>query len=321
MSGVRFGILGAGAIGSTFGGLLARAGHEVMLLDTWREHVDAIREHGLTLRAPDTEIVAHPHATSDPAELQALDYLLVSTKSSATRNAAASVAHAVHPGTVVVTLQNGLGNDRALAEVLSDAAIVPGTTVVAAQAIGPGLVSISQRTAQGESSTHVGAPLGMSTLPDTVHELARILTSAGLPTEAIADAQTIVWQKLVMSCSMTTASAVLQCKVVQFWSTGEGRAIVRAMFDEVLRLAHAEGVALDEQATWQETTAVLDAAGDVYTSTSVDVMAGRPTEIEALSLEVSRRSAEHGLDAPVSRTVGQFIKVLEQLPAPDTAPA
>jgi 2-dehydropantoate 2-reductase len=311
---MRFGILGGGAIGSTFGGYLALAGHEVTLVDPWREHIEAVRRDGLVLRGPESDRVARPSATSDPAELAPVEVLLVSTKGFATEAAARSVAHAVPGDATVITLQNGIGNDRILAEVFAPEQVAPGTTVVGAQMLGPGVVSVSARTVEGGAETHLGPPGTVDEVPERLRELAAALTAAGLPTEALANARRLVWEKLVLSCSMTTASAVVQRTVGSFWGTAEGREIVRAMFDEVLALAHAEGVELDPDETWAQSAAVLDAAGDVYTSTSVDVMAGRQTEIGTLSLEVARRCEELGLDAPVSRTVGRYVRVLERLP-------
>jgi len=104
-------------MGSVFGGHLALAGHDVTLVDTWREHMEAVAAAGLELRTPGGDCVIVPmRATHEPSRLRPVDLVIVLTKTFAGADALRSVAHAVTSGTWVVTVQNGLGNDRRLAE-------------------------------------------------------------------------------------------------------------------------------------------------------------------------------------------------------------
>jgi 2-dehydropantoate 2-reductase len=311
---MRIGILGGGAIGSTFAGYLSRHGLEVVVVDRSPEHVAAINDKGLRIGTPDGEWMAKPGASTDPAALAGADVVFISTKTHATEIAADSALPHLPTDALVVTVQNGLGTDRVLADVFGPARVVPGTTLVAARRIGPGHVDVAGRTVRGEAVTHLGPPAGAVGIPPALTNLAAVMSAAGLPTEVLHDARRLVWEKLALSCSITAATAVIQVRVGPFWGHPAGQAIARAMFDEVMALAAAEGVEIDAEATWEASVSVMDTAGEVFSSVSVDLMGGRTTEIDALSAEIARRSSQLGLDAPVSRTVAHYVELLEAFP-------
>jgi 2-dehydropantoate 2-reductase len=309
---VKIAILGAGAMGSVFGGHLSLAGHDVTLVDSWREHMEAVRSDGLVLERPgDSPLVARPAAIADPAELAPVDAVIVLTKGYATQEAAASIAHAVGPGTWVATVQNGLGNDRVLADVFGPDRVVPGTTTVGAEVIGPGRVKMSAMTADGTAVTQLGSPRTADGLPDGVSDLAQVLTDAGLPTKAIADPDVVIWTKLSMAACIGPLTAAVRLTIGDVWQNDAGRALVRDMFEEVVAVAHAEGVGIDKAEVWDHLNFTLDNVGDHYSSMAVDVMAGRRTEVGTFCLEVARRGQAHGLPVPRCLTVGQLVQVVE----------
>src|SRR5262249_12600339 len=146
--GMRIAILGAGAMGSVFGAHLALAGHDVTLVDVWREHMEAVASGGLELRRPQGESTVVPMgAVHEPARVQPVELVIVLTKTFAGPEALRSIDHALGPETWVATVQNGLGNDRRLAEVIGPERVVPGTTTVGAEQQEPGIVTMSLATA------------------------------------------------------------------------------------------------------------------------------------------------------------------------------
>lgn len=318
---MRYGILGAGAMGSMFGGFVSLAGHDVVLIDPWRDHMDAIAADGLLLERPGMESLrAYPAATSDPATVDVQDIFIVLAKGFAMRDAAESIAHAVGPDTYVVTLANGLGNDRVLGEVLGIDRVVPGTTVTGSEAVGPGHVRISTLTAQNAAVTHVGRPRTDDAVPAAIVQMAAELTAAGLPTEAIQDADVVIWTKLVMAGAVGPATAALQRTMFDVWNHEDGRRLLRSLFDEIVAVGQAEGVPLDPDVLWRHVEHTLDGTNEQdYASMAIDVLRGRPTEIESFSMEIVRRAKAHGLAAPASETVGRMVKVLGT-PTHRTAP-
>jgi 2-dehydropantoate 2-reductase len=309
---VKVAILGAGAMGSVFGGQLALAGHDVTLVDIWREHMEAVAAHGLDLRTPQGESVVVPlKAVHDPLLLEPVELVIVLTKTFAGADALRSIAHAVGRETWVATVQNGLGNDRRLAEVIGPERVVPGTTTVGAEQQGPGATTMSLATAARTSVTHLGPPRGAATLPAAVVEIAAMLTAAGLPTEALDSADVVIWTKLALAGPMGPVSALLRRTVGDVAENEHSLALVRALFDEIVDVAHATAVPLDRDAVWGHAQRTFAEVGPHTTSMAADVLAHRRTEIDAFCGEVARIGAEQGVPTPVNRALWQALKAIE----------
>ena len=309
---MKFAILGAGAMGSVFGGKLALAGHEVTLVDVWREHMQAVAGSGLELRAPDgTSTTVHLGAIHEPALLKPVEVVIVLTKTFASAEAIRSIAHALTDETWVVTVQNGLGNERRLADVIGPERVVPGTTTVGAEQSSPGRTTMSPATAAGTAVTHVGPPRTSTEIPDGVRVVARELTEAGLPTEALDSADVVIWTKLALAGPMGPLTALLRRTVSDVAADEHSLALLTEMFDEIVAVAHALGVPLDREASWAHAMETFRGAGPHTTSMAADVLAGRRTEIDAFCGEVARLGSEHGVPTPVNRTVWHAVKMLE----------
>jgi 2-dehydropantoate 2-reductase len=307
-------IAGAGALGSTFGGLLGRDGHDVTLVDVDADHVKAVAANGLVLRHADgSEWVVPIAATTDPElDLGPVDAVIVLCKGWANRTVAESIRHAVGPATWVATLQNGLGNAETLGAVLGPERVLPGTTTAGAFKPEPGVVDVSPITSSGSSITQLGPPLGTRAVPEGVDDLATALTEAGLPCEVLLDAGVVIWTKLAMAATAGPLTAALGTTVEGMLSTATGRALLTRMFDEVVAVAAAEGVDLDRAAVWGHAMATYEAVGPHLTSMAADVAAGRRTEIDSFCVELCRRGVEHGVPTPTHDTIGRLIVAREE---------
>ena len=213
--------------------------------------------------------------------------------------------------TWVATVQNGLGNDRRLAEVIGPERVVPGTTTVGAEQSGPGVVTMSLATAARTSVTHLGPPRTGRPLPDGVKEVAATMTAAGLPTEALDSADLVIWTKLALAGPMGPVTALLRRTVSDVTADEHAFALVRAMFEEIVAVAHATGVPLDEETAWEHALKTFREVGPHTTSMAADVLAHRRTEIDAFCGEVARLGAEHGVPTPVNWVVGNALKAVE----------
>ena len=309
---MKVAILGAGAMGSVFGGHLALAGHDVTLVDIWREHMEAVAAGGLDLRTPDGASVIVPmQAIHDPSLLEPVELVIVLTKTFAAAEAIGSIAHALTTETWVATVQNGLGNDRRLADVIGAARVIPGTTTVGAEQSGPGVVTMSLATAARTSVTHLGPPRTGAPLPAGVKEIAATLAAAGLPTEALDSADVVIWTKLALAGPMGPLTALLRRTVRDVAADEHSFALVRAMFEEIVAVAHATGVPLDAEAAWAHALTTFREVGPHTTSMAADVLARRRTEIDAFCGEVTRLGEAHGVPTPVNRVVGNALKAIE----------
>lgn len=312
---LRVGIVGAGAVGSVVGGLLARAGHDVVLLGR-APHVDAVRDHGLVLRSPDGATTVAVAATADPRSLAGRDVLVVLCKAHATRGAIASTAHALVPDGLAVSLQNGLGNDRVLAEAVGIHRAVPGTTTIGAMRAAPGEVTLAPATAAGASTTHVGPPRDRDTIPPLLADWAAAMAAAGMPTVTDPDADRVIWTKLAVAGSMGPLTAVLRRTIADVVATPAAIALWRDLVDEVLAVADAEGVVLDHDAVWAHCVETARGVGAHVTSMAADVTAGRPTEVDAMVTEVVARGRVRGVPTPALATLSRLLRTIDATAAP-----
>ena len=305
-------VLGAGAMGSVFAAWLTRSGHDITMLDIDRDHIDAVRTRGLELRHHDGRIEkVEVAATTDPSSLTEPEFVIVLTKSFDTTEAIAAVHTAIGPSTWVATVQNGLGNDTSLATVLGPRRVIPGTTTVGSLKVAPGVVEPSPMTTDGTSVTHLGPTRTPERDLSGARLVAGILSESGLPAEALDDADRVIWTKLVMAATAAPITAALGITVEDMIRRPPARAALDAMIDEVLAVARAEGVALDDDAVRAHCLSTYEAVGPHITSMAADVIAERRTEIEAMSIEIAARAEAHGLETPYSRVIGQMVKAIE----------
>jgi 2-dehydropantoate 2-reductase len=248
----------------------------------------------------DVDVPVAEHAADVPDGT--LDVLLVLTKAYDLDTAVRSAAHALVSDGVAVPLQNGLGTDATTADVLGDGRTLVGTTTVGAALTGPGRITISASTAAGESLTSIGRMGRAAGDLATGADAAEVLTKAGLPTAASPDVAELIWGKLALA-AMSPLSSVPRVTVATVWGSTEGRALVERMFDEVVAVAAAEGVALDRDTAWAHARRTFEGTGEHYTSMCTDVRLGRATELRGMGGAVRERGERHGVPVPVHATV------------------
>ncbi len=297
-----------------YGGYLARAGHDVMLVDIDEEHVGAIVARGLVMRTADGAVdTVRIRATTDPGhDLAPVDAVIVLCKGWANDAVARSIRHAIAPKTWVATIQNGLGNDVALAAVLGPERVLPGTTTAGAHRPEPGVIDVSAITSSGSSITQLGPPRTGGGIPDDVDELVDALTRAGLPCEISADADVVIWTKLAMAATAGPLTAAMGATVAEMMASATARTLLRTMFDEIVALAAAEGAALDAPAVWEHAMRTYGAVGHHLTSMADDFAAGRRSEIDSFCVEISRRAAAHGVPTPTHDIIGRLLVAREE---------
>lgn len=299
-------------MGSVFGGYLSRAGHDVTLLDVRRDLVDAIASSGLTIEVDDgRRLTAHPRAIVAGAAPVEADTVIVLTKATATASAAEVIARTITPAANIVTLQNGLGNDAELAAACGASRVFTGTTTVGGELLGPGRVRAATSTSVGRSVTTIGIRQRSCSYDRRLAEVADAFTRAGLPTTVSEDIDIDVWRKVATAATTGSITAVLGLRLSDLLANDEAVRVLRQMVEEIVRVANALGVQIDSTDTWERVRQVLELGGEHLTSMAADVVAGRPTEIDALCGSVSRAAAEKRIATPVLDTVATLVRVLE----------
>lgn len=305
---MRFGVVGAGAMGCRFGVHLAEAGHEVWLVDVWEEQIAALRRHGVWVDDGVRPRFVPVPATLDPKDVGLVDYLLIFTKANHTRSAARSAVPMVGPDTWVVTLQNGLGNVEALAEVFEPDRILAGVCFLWSDLVAPGRIRWTPHPAEillGPLAPHRFAG---------ARQLATLLTQAGLPAQALQDPWEAIWSKVAFNAAANALSAITRLPVGPLVAQPAARELFERIVAEAVAVAAAEGVPLDAQKVLDTLLRRHQSPQERTHLPSMlqDVLRRRPTEIAFLNGEIARRAERHGIPAPCNALLTRIVEILER---------
>jgi len=302
---MRVCIVGCGAVGSLFAANLAQLDEvEVWAYDLAQAHVDAINAQGLRLSG-EGEVVGRLSATSVADELPPCEFGIVATKAMHTAAAIEATAHAFADGSVC-SVQNGLGNEEALAEHVSR--VIRGTTFPAGRILEPGHV---QWDVRGE--TTIG-PFEPSPAPEeAIERLADACTRAGMPTAAVRDARGPQWRKVIFNAATNPVGALTGLTHGRVCEDQALRALVSGLVDEGKAVAAAEGIELDaDPEELIDHAARPEVAYDHKASMLQDVEARRATEIDYLNGGIVRFGDELGVPTPLNRAIWALVKGLER---------
>ncbi|HEY7548207.1 MAG TPA: 2-dehydropantoate 2-reductase [Hyphomicrobiaceae bacterium] len=301
-------VIGAGAMGGLFGGLLAEGGLDVTLVDTWDEHIAAIASHGLRTVGVGGDRAIPVRATTDAGTVRAADVVLFQCKAFANGAAANAARHLFTGRTVAISFQNGLGNEETLAGSLGAENVMSGLTAQAGLVEAPGVVRNF-----GDLPTIIGEMAGGLSARATA--IAAAFTRAGLATSASADIKRDKWKKLLGNVALGAICAVTDLRSFEIMRVPELRDIVLRSVDEAAAVARAEGIALDIAEAREVLMRLVDtSAGGTGTSKSSmreDIARRRRTEIDTIHGAVQRLARRHGLPTPTIDTMIALVKGLE----------
>jgi 2-dehydropantoate 2-reductase len=304
VAGLTVCVVGCGAVGSLFAANLATLDDvEVWAYDLSREHVDAINARGLRLTGAG-EVTARLRATSDAAELPACDFGIVATKAMHTSAAIAATAHAFAGG-AVATVQNGLGNEEAIAEHVER--VIRGTTFPAGKILEPGVV---QWDVKGD--TTIGPFDGRPAPLADVERLADACTRAGMPTAAVADARGPQWRKVIFNAATNPLGALTGLTHGRVCERTELRRLASTLVDEGKAVAAAQGIELDsDPEELIDYAARPEVAYGHKASMLQDVEARRATEVDYLNGGIARFGAQLGVPTPAHESIWALVKGVE----------
>jgi 2-dehydropantoate 2-reductase len=301
-------VIGAGAMGGLFGGLLAEGALDVTLVDTWDEHIAAIASNGLRIVGVGGDRAIPVRATTDAGTVRAADVVLFQCKAFANEAAAGAARHLFTGQTVAISFQNGLGNEETLAGILGADNVMGGLTAQAGLVEAPGVVRNF-----GDLPTIVGEMAGG--LSARAATIAGTFTRAGLATTASPDIKRDKWKKLLGNVALGAVSAVTDLRSFEIMRVPELREIVFRSVDEAAAAAKAEGIALDIPEAREVLTRLVDtSAGGTGTSKSSmreDIARRRRTEIDTIHGAVQRLARRHGLPTPTIDAMIALVKGLE----------
>ena len=296
-------IVGCGAVGSLFAAHLAKAGEaEIWAYDLWKEHIDAIRTHGLRLSGA-AEFTAKLNATSDPRELPRCQFGIVATKAIHTKHAIAQAAHAFDDSSAVCSVQNGVGNEEIIAEHVKY--VIRGTTFPAGHPIAPGHIGYDIK-----GDTWIGPFEPTRTPMDRVEELAGLMTRSGMNTMALKDARGAQWTKLIFNASTNPVGALTLLHhgaATRFPPTG-------ALFNDLIAEGEAVAKSLGIELHGDPRQLVqkgANAPGKHRASMLQDVLAKRQTEVDFMNGAIVKWGEQGHVPTPLNRAMWELIKGLE----------
>ena len=319
---MKIAVVGCGALGSYYGAMLCRAGHSVHFL--LRTDYPTVRRQGVRIESSQGSFCVRPRCAREPSAIGPSDLVLIGLKTTANHQFPLLLPPLVGPGTALLTLQNGLGNEEALARLFPAEQILGGLCFVCLNRIEPGLI---------RHLDHGRVVLGeFKRWPEPrTHEIAALFRHAGVPCEVTDDLARVHWDKLVWNipfnglgvAGAAGLEAVRAGRLLPGGSPGpclstdrllgdpRWHALVRELMLEVIHAARALGFDLPDALAETQIARTLT-MGAYQASTLVDFARGQPLELQSLFLEPLRQATGAGVAVP---RLGALCAVLEELDA------
>jgi 2-dehydropantoate 2-reductase len=289
-------VMGAGAVGCYYGGMLARAGHEVALIGR-SLHVAAVQKNGLFLEAQTFQVHVPMHASCEASAVADAELVLFCVKSGDTESAAAAIAPHLRADAVVISLQNGVDNAERLSLALTQT-VIPSVVYVAAGMAGPGHVK-----------HHGRGELVIGESADSTR-IAALFSHAEIPVGISDNVEGALWTKLILNCAYNALSAISQLPYGELVKGANVSQVMGDVVSECLAVAHARGVTLPGD-VWEGVRQIAITMPTQFSSTAQDLARGKPSEIDYLNGYVARAGAVSGIATPVNRVLHTMVKLLE----------
>lgn len=297
-------IMGAGAMGSLFGGLLALSGEEIWLVDIWKDHIDAIRSKGLSIEDQGEIKTVRVNATTDVASLGKADLVIFFVKTYHTEKAVRDALALQKEDTLFLTLQNGLGNEEVLCRQVDRTNVLLGVTNHGATLLGPGRIRHA-----GRGKTSMGELNGKVT--DRVTRITQMFSNAGIEASVSSNIHDLVWTKLFVNIGMNALTALTGFKNGQLLDHPETVRLMEALVSEAVEVARRKGIRVDGN-PFEKVKAVAEATRENRSSMGQDFDYKRKTEIDAINGAVTREAERLGISVPFNQAITDLVKAIEK---------
>ena len=301
-------IVGAGAMGSVYGGLLAEAGNEVYFLDVYKEHVDAINRDGLWMEGTSgNRYIKNIKATTNPEDVGIVDLAIIFVKSTITDLAIQSNRAVIGDNTVVLTLQNGLGNIEKLETVVKKAQIISGTTSHGANILAPGRIKHA-----GSGATMLGELNGKVT--DRINVIAQVFKDAKFEDVKVSpNVMGIIWDKVLVNVGINPLTAITGLRNGQLLDYPETEWILEQAVAEGEKVAEAAGIILNTPNPVRHCKEIAEGTRENISSMLADVSKQRKTEINNINGAIVRIGQEYNIDTPVNKVLTNLVLWKERI--------
>ena len=302
-------MLGTGSLGSTIGGTLAQGGSEVYFGDQWKEHIDKINENGLKMTDEKEDWYVKVDARTSAEGMGPVDLVIVLVKSFATKEAVSQLkeTNVIGENTLVMSLQNGLGNEETIAEVVGEANVISGKTYVGGRLLSPGYVSAGVKG----KYTYIGELTGEIT--DRIQAVCDEFNKAGLLCEVSDNIKGLIWDKLLINVAAGALCGITRLPYGPLYEEEYIKETAVAAIQEGIDVAKAAGVKLkseDPEYPWYAASEGLPETFKTSILQSLELK--RPTEIDFINGSVVEWGKKFGIPTPVNRTLVTCVKGIEK---------
>jgi len=306
-TGLKICILGAGALGCAIGGVLTEAGHEVWLINRNAAQVEAMNGCGLVLRDGGVDRTVQVCAATTAQHAGVVELVIVLVKSFHTGQAMAAATSLLGPDTVVLSLQNGLGHEDILADIVGRRRVLAGKTYAGGTQLAPGHVIVATRG----KDTHIGELDGGVT--ERARRIADTFNAAGLDTTVSDNIMGTIWDKLLVNVATGALSGITRLPYGQLYQVPEIEACAVAAVAEAMAVAKASGITLsttEPRQPWVK--AALGLPPEFKASMLQSLEKGSVTEIDYVNGAVVRQGARYGVPTPVNQALVACMKGVER---------
>ena len=301
-------VLGAGAMGCLFGGLMAEKGLDVTLIDVWKEHVDTINSKGLKMDGHGGDRYIKIKATMDPSTLKPVDAIIIMCKATALEKALTNAKNIIGDKTMLMSFQNGIGHEAIMQKIAGKEKVLGGTTTQASNVLGPGHIK-----------NHAALPSwigeyegGMS---DRVKDLAETFTAHNLETIAVPDIKKRKWMKLFALTAIGPLSSIFDLHHTDLYISNKNQEVSRELGKKIIletrEVAKADGVDVTEDECLEMFNKIVDSKQTNKSSMCFDILNKRKTEIDFINGAVSKIGKGHGVKTPMNDLMYKMIMVKE----------
>ncbi len=305
---LKVAVLGAGAMGCLFGGLLAEKGLNVILIDVWKEHVDSINSKGLKMDGHGGDRIIKIKATTEPNKLNEVDAVIIMCKATALEKALLGAKNIIGKKTVLMSFQNGIGHEAIMSKIVGKEKVLGGTTTQASSILGPGHIK-NHASLPSWIGEYEG---GMS---DRVKNVAETFTAHGLETVASDNIKKRKWMKLFALTAIGPLSAIFDLNHSDLYinnkSSKASRDLGKQIILETRQVAKADGVDVSEKECLEMFNKIVDSKQTNKSSMAFDVLYKRKTEIEFINGAVSKIGKKHGIATPLNDLMCKVINIKE----------
>jgi 2-dehydropantoate 2-reductase len=301
---MKIAIIGAGAMGSIYGGKLSSA-NDVSLIDNNAKVVETINKNGLKLEEDNKVNTYYPKAYTSSKEIQDVDLLIIFVKAIYSKQAIEENLNLIGDNTLILTLQNGAGHQDLLKNYVSEDRIIIGTTEDVGKVLDFGFVSRS-----GFGKTNIGMITDKN--KSVLTKVQEAFNNSGFNTIIHENINQLIWNKLFINTTLSATTALLQCEIGYLGENKFALQMVEQLLDEAIVVAHAMNLKADKQALMQEIKDITINSKNGVTSICADIRNGRKTEVETISGAIVSAAAKLNIETPTHKFVVKQIHALEK---------